>query len=148
MWQLQNIKVKHLNGSNDIRWNSLYLLSDTLEETRFFLFRSFVSLIMHKDHFIQLLLNIWFCYGNTCKTKILGCFRSSMLWHACARTNTHAKMFKSVINCMRKSNLCTFLVHVLHVLQIYMFLPNNCLCLIKICAYSHVTIKQAPVVDY
>ena len=30
----------------------------------------------------------------------------------------------------------------------YMFLLHHCLCFIKVCAYSHVTIKQAAVVDY
>ena len=30
----------------------------------------------------------------------------------------------------------------------YTFVLHNCLCLIKICAYSHVTIKQTAVVDF
>ena len=30
----------------------------------------------------------------------------------------------------------------------YTFVLHNCLCLIKICAYSHVTIKQRAVVDF
>ena len=33
-------------------------------------------------------------------------------------------------------------------MQIKYILLHNCLCLIEICAYPHVTIKQLPVVDY
>ena len=51
---------------------------------------------------------------------------------ACARTHKR----KSVIYHMSKSNFD------------YTFFLHNCLCLIKICAYFHVAMKQTAVVDY
>ena len=52
-------------------------------------------------------------------------------------TYTHSKACRSVIKiaCVNQTFDCTFLI-------------TNCLCLIKICAYSHVIIKQTAVIDY
>ena len=55
---------------------------------------------------------------------------------ACRQTHTCTKVFRNVINCTCKSK---FWLHVL---------LHNCLCLIKMCACSHVTITQMALIDY
>ena len=52
----------------------------------------------------------------------------------CALAHTRAKAFRGVVNYTCKL-LTTRFVH-------------NCLCLIKICAYFHVTIKRTAAIDY
>ena len=51
-----------------------------------------------------------------------------------AHAHTHTKVFGKVINCT-------------HFFE-FTFLLLNCLCLIKMCAYSHVTVIQRVVTNY
>ena len=66
--------------------------------------------------------------------QLTGLFRRGVLSHVHA--STHSQKFRNVINCLGKSS---FWLHAL---------IHNCLCFIDRCVYSHVTFKEAAVVDY